>query len=129
MMVEQTSAWRAETPDDRWRPVVSRLLRWARATDPEVLRLFYRAGDERPTCPICGDADRPRGYLGVYLPDPSLRRAVLARGMDLLLNLPADPAEAWFIVCARCAGRLSPADREALSERLGRLVRGTLDRN
>ncbi len=124
-----SDVWRVETPDDHWPPVVRRMLRWAKVTDLEVLRLFYRQVDEKPTCPICGDADRPRGYLGVYLPDPVLRQAVLDRGMDLLLNLPADPAEAWFLPCNRCAAQLSPTDQKALSNRLGLLVRGTLDRN
>ena len=87
--------------------VTARLQAWMAVTPPAAFRLFWRAGDEAPICPRCGGIARdPDAWLGVYSPDPRVRALLAERGAgdpDALLAAPADPGEAWFVVCGPCA--------------------------
>ena len=87
--------------------VTARLQAWIAVTPAAAFRLVWRAGDEAPICPRCGGVPRdPDAWLGVYSPDPRVRARLLEGGggdPDALLDAPADPGEAWFVVCGPCA--------------------------
>jgi hypothetical protein len=111
--------------------VTERLRAWIAVTPPAAFRLFWRAGDEAPLCPLCGGIPRdPNAWLGVYSPDPRVRARLSAHGggdPDALLDAPADPGEAWFVVCGPCAAahRGRPA-RQRLRLAQGERVRALL---
>ena len=109
--------------------VTARLQAWIAVTPAAAFRLFWRAGDEAPICPLCGGVPRdPNAWLGVYSPDPRVRARLLARGdPDALLDAPADPGVAWFVVCGPCAAEpLGRPTRQFLRLEQGERVRALL---
>jgi len=111
--------------------VFGRATRWFAEGDPRVVALFWRdpggGRDLEPICPACGAsaAGQLRALRGSLPPGPAAAAVAAGGPAALRRDLPMALEEAWFCVCAPCAGGDGAADAR-LARRVAALIRAVL---
>jgi hypothetical protein len=112
--------------------VFKRVVRWASATDPRIVRRLWprqSTGAQHALCPSCGGT-MPDGMLvtlnrmGSYcLVGPAYQALASGDLEALTTDLPIEPGELWCVVCLPCLEAGAPTRNSGgLSEQLLALV-------